>query len=85
MPRAATSEAQRATTAPEKKRTGSKEKKKVDEAMTMPDDGEMGGLELGTMVWESFEADLKEWDITPAEDGGGSSMKPASTSSSPTS
>lgn len=45
-----------------------KEKEDIGEPMPMPDDGEMGGLGVGTAVWESFEAELKEWDPTSTPD-----------------
>ncbi|KAI0032398.1 hypothetical protein K488DRAFT_50003 [Vararia minispora EC-137] len=39
---------------------------KLDE----PDDGELGGVALGTAVWEEFERELKKWEAEEKQAGG---------------
>jgi len=31
-----------------------------------PDDGELGGVALGTQVWDDYERELKAWEATQA-------------------
>jgi len=31
-----------------------------------PDDGELGGVALGTQVWDDYERELKSWEATQA-------------------
>jgi hypothetical protein len=39
-----------------------KEKEDGDERPTMAEDGELGGVGVGTAVWEHFERALKDWE-----------------------
>jgi hypothetical protein len=39
-----------------------KGKGKEEDAVTLDDDGEIGGEALGRMVWEMYEAELKLWE-----------------------
>ena len=41
---------------------GKQADKAEDESGILPDDGEMGGEQLGREVWENFEAALRVWD-----------------------
>ncbi|KAJ8584380.1 hypothetical protein M405DRAFT_914833 [Rhizopogon salebrosus TDB-379] len=34
----------------------------LEEALKMPEDGELGGVQPGQAVWEAFEGALKEWE-----------------------
>jgi hypothetical protein len=52
----------------------SKEHKRRDEVIELPDDGEYGGELAGRLVWEAYEAGLKVWEEEnprPVEKEGG--------------
>jgi len=34
-----------------------------------PDDGELGGVALGTQVWDEYERELKAWEATQVVPG----------------
>ena len=38
------------------------EKKRGEEVIELPDDGEYGGELVGRLVWEAYEAGLKVWE-----------------------
>jgi hypothetical protein len=46
---------------------GKDEDKTGPEASKQDDDGELGGIVLGTLVWDEYERDLKAWES--AEEG----------------
>lgn len=39
-----------------------KKEETVDDVPVMPEDHDMGGVVVGTMVWEAYETSLKEWE-----------------------
>ena len=40
----------------------SEKKGEGKDSVVLKDDGDMGGVVLGRMVWEQYEAELKQWE-----------------------
>ncbi|KAI0263823.1 hypothetical protein BC834DRAFT_295657 [Gloeopeniophorella convolvens] len=48
-------------------RKGKEKEKEAQDGAEPPDDGEMGGVALGTQVWDEYERELKVWEAAEAE------------------